>query len=321
MKVSFSLILFTYNQEKFVSQAVNAVLSQKCDPIEILITDDCSSDKTFDIVLDIVNKYKGPHKVLLNRNNKNLGLSGHIDKAHELSSGDVIIGAAGDDISHPNRCQKIIDCFKSKSPLLVFSYANVIDSNGKEATHGYSNATLYKSNDIVEIARSGSLYLGATAAWHRNLYDKYGSFEEDAYEDLIFGFRAALEKNFYVLDESLLKYRLGDGVTSKNSFLKNTESFKRNRIKKLKVTKAVYVQRLKDAITFGYSSKSLIIKTIEHELLKADIGIKFYSEKSYEFWSGMFYNPVLTFKRFILENFRIFRFKKNLKVFKKSFQL
>ena len=206
--MSFSLILLTYNQEKFVSQAVNAALSQDCDPIEILISDDCSNDKTFDIVQNFVKNYRGPHKILLNRNHKNLGLSRHIDKVHELSSGDVIIVAAGDDISHPNRCQKIIDCFENKSPLLVFSDADVIDSNGQESSHGYSTATLYKSNDILEIAQSGSLYLGATGAWHRNLYDKYGPLEEYAYEDLVFGFRAALEKNFYILHESLVTYRL-----------------------------------------------------------------------------------------------------------------
>jgi glycosyltransferase involved in cell wall biosynthesis len=316
--MSFSLILFTYNQEKFVSQAVNAALSQKCDPIEILITDDCSNDKTFDIVQDTVKNYKGPHKVLLNRNNENLGLSRHIDKAHELSSGEVIIGAAGDDISHPNRCQKIIDCFENKSPLLVFSYADVIDSNGQASSHGYSNATLYKSNDIIEIARSGSLYLGATGAWHRNLYDKYGPLEDYAYEDLVFGFRAALEKNFYILHEPLVTYRLGFGVTSKDSFFEDTESFQRNRIQSLKVIKAVYAQRHKDALTFGYSSKSLIIKTIEHEFLKADIGIRFYNKKSYKFWSGMCYYPILTLKRFVLEYLRIFRFKKTLKIVKKS---
>ena len=72
--MSCSLILLTYNQEKFVSQAVIAALSQRCDPLEILITDDCSNDRTFDIVQDIVKNYNGPHKVLLNRNNKNLGL-------------------------------------------------------------------------------------------------------------------------------------------------------------------------------------------------------------------------------------------------------
>lgn len=307
MKVSFSLILFTYNQEKFVSQAVNGVLSQKCDPIEILITDDCSNDKTFDIVQETVKNYKGPHKIILNRNDKNLGLSRHIDKAHELSSGEVIIGAAGDDISHPNRCQKIIDCFESKSPLLVFSYADVIDSSGQETSHGYSNATLYKSNDIIEIARSGSLYLGATGAWHRNLYDKYGSLEEHAYEDLIFGFRAALEKKFHVLNEPLVTYRLGFGVTSKDSFFENAQSFRRKRIQNLKVIKGVYAQRLKDALTFGYSSKSLIIEVIEHELLKADIGLRFYNKKSMKFWIGLCFHPILTFKRFVLEYLRMLR--------------
>lgn len=308
--MSFSLILFTYNQEKFVSQAVNAALSQKCDPIEILITDDCSNDKTFDIVQETVKNYKGPHKIILNRNDKNLGLSRHIDKAHELSSGEVIIGAAGDDISHSNRCQKIIDCFESKSPLLVFSYADVIDSSGKETSHGYSNATLYKSNDIIEIARSGSLYLGATGAWHRNLYDKYGSLEEHAYEDLVFGFRAALEKKFHILNEPLVTYRLGFGVTSKDSFFENTQSFRRKRIQSLKVIKGVYAQRLKDAITFGHSSKSLIIEVIEHELLKADIGLSFYNKKASKFWIGLCFHPILTFKRFVLEYLRMLRIKK-----------
>ena len=116
----FSLVLLTYNQEKFVAEAVKAALSQQCSPIEILITDDCSNDTTFDIIREIAEIYNGPHKVILNRNDKNLGLLQHIDKAHELSSGEVIIIAAGDDISNPNRCQKIIDCFKSESPLLVF---------------------------------------------------------------------------------------------------------------------------------------------------------------------------------------------------------
>jgi hypothetical protein len=107
-------------------------------------------------------------------------------------------------------------------------------------------------------------------------------------------------------------------VTSKDSFFENTESFQRNRIQSLKVIKAVYAQRHKDAITFGYSSRSLIIKTIEHEFLKADIGIRFYNKKSCKFWSGMCYHPILTLKRFVLEYLRIFRFKKTLKIVKKS---
>ena len=118
----FTLALFTYNQEKFVGEAVQAALLQKCSPIEILISDDCSDDNTFDIVKKIVKTYKGPHKLILNCNDKNLGLQQHIDKLHQLSSGDVIIVAAGDDISHPDRCQKIIDCFQIGFNMGIFLY-------------------------------------------------------------------------------------------------------------------------------------------------------------------------------------------------------
>ena len=99
-------------------------------------------------------------------------------------------------------------------------------------------------------------------------------------------------------------------MTNKDLFFENAESFKKNRIQSLKVIKAVYAQRHKDALTFGYSSKSLLIKTIEYEFLKADIGIRFYNKKSCKFWIGMFYHPILTLKRFVLEYFRIFRFNK-----------
>ncbi len=307
--MSFSLILFTYNQEKFVSEAVKAALSQKCDPIEILITDDCSNDKTFDIIQDAVKHYKGPHKVLLNRNNKNLGLSRHIDKAHGLSSGEVIIGAAGDDISHLNRCQKIIDCFESKSPLLVFSYADVIDSNGQETYHEYSNATLYKSNDIMEIASSGALYLGATGAWHRDLYEKYGSIEDNAYEDLVFGFRAAIEDKFYALNERLVSYRLGHGVTNSKLKFKTVPSFRKSRLKNLKVIKAVFRQRHKDALTFGYSKNSMLVKNLRKNFLKADIGVKYYAARPNELWKLLFKHPILLIKNFLLENMRLIRYK------------
>ena len=78
----FTLVLFTYNQEKFITAALESALDQQCSPIEILITDDNSIDKTFDIVKESVKKYKGPHKIILNRNEKNLGLLKQIDIAH-----------------------------------------------------------------------------------------------------------------------------------------------------------------------------------------------------------------------------------------------
>jgi glycosyltransferase involved in cell wall biosynthesis len=306
----FSLVLLTYNQEKFVAEAVKAALSQQCSPIEILITDDCSNDTTFDIIREIAEIYNGPHKVILNRNDKNLGLLQHIDKAHELSSGEVIIIAAGDDISNPNRCQKIIDCFKSESPLLVFSHANVIQKNGQIADPEYQNATLYKSTDIIKAARSGGLYLGATGAWHRDLYEKYGPIEEGAYEDLVLGFRAAIEGKFCVLNEPLVTYRLGFGITSNTPTYETTEIFARTQLQKFKVMKAVLTQRRRDALTFGYLPKSTLLKAINRELLRSDIGIKYYAGNSGELWVAFLNCPILTLNRIFSETKKKLRNKK-----------
>jgi len=296
----FTLALFTYNQEKFVGEAVQAALLQKCSPIEILISDDCSDDNTFDIVKKIVKTYKGPHKLILNRNDKNLGLQQHIDKLHQLSSGDVIIVAAGDDISHPDRCQKIIDCFQKESPLLVFSYADVIDKNGEKAAHSYANATLYKSSNIIETARSASLYLGATAAWHRNLYYKYGPIEDGAYEDLVLGFRAAMENKFYILSEELITYRLG-GQSNTQAYEKGV-NFSRQRIQTFKLLKAVFIQRRRDALTFGYLPESTLVKVINRDMLSADIGIKYYTANYSELLRAFIRYPYLTLRCIFLEH-------------------
>ena len=306
----FTLVLFTYNQEKFIAAALESALDQQCSPIEILITDDNSIDKTFDIVKESVKKYKGPHKIILNRNEKNLGLLKQIDIAHQISSGDVIIGAAGDDISHPNRCQKIIECFKKENSLLVFSYANVIDKNGNKSSHSYKNATLYKTKNIFKIAKSGSLYLGATGAWHRNLYEKYGPIKEGAYEDLVLGFRAALEGKFSILTEPLVTYRLGFGITSSGKKYSVGEEFRKKRLQHFRHRQAVFIQRQQDALTFGYLPKSSLIKTINQNILLSAIGIKLYSESLSKIRSIIIKHPFLTLKCVLKEKLIKMRHKK-----------
>ena len=308
----FTLVLFTYNQEKFIAEAVKAVLHQKCNPIEILITDDNSSDKTFDIVKEYLKNYKGPHKIILNRNEKNVGLLKQIDIAHQISSGDVIIGAAGDDVSNLDRCQKIIDCFKKDNPLLVFSYANVIDKNGNKASRSFKNATLYRTKNIFKVAKSGKLYIGATAAWHRNLYEKYGPIEEGAYEDLVFGFRAALEGRYSILTEPLVTYRLGVGTTSEEKKYAVGGDFRKKRLHHFRQRKAVFIQRRKDALTFGYSQKSSLIKILDQKIQIEDIGKKYYSENQNEILKMFFKYPYLTLRCFLKEVLKKIQNKKNL---------
>lgn len=95
-----SYCLFTYNQELYVRESLEAALHQTYSPLEIIISDDCSSDHTVRILKEIINPYSGPHEIILNVNDQNLGIGAHVSKVMmELCSGDYIVMVGGDDVS------------------------------------------------------------------------------------------------------------------------------------------------------------------------------------------------------------------------------
>ena len=58
--VTFALL--AYNQERFVREAVRAAFEQTYRPLEIILSDDCSQDGTFEVLMNMAQSYTGPHK-------------------------------------------------------------------------------------------------------------------------------------------------------------------------------------------------------------------------------------------------------------------
>jgi len=54
-----SICLFAYNQEKYIKEAIRGVLNQTYENLGIIISDDCSTDNTYVIIKEEVEKYKG----------------------------------------------------------------------------------------------------------------------------------------------------------------------------------------------------------------------------------------------------------------------
>jgi hypothetical protein len=275
---TYSYCLFTYNQSKTVADAVKSALNQDCTPLQIVISDDASQDDTFSIIEQSVADYDGPHDVVLNRNPKNLGLAGHMDHLHDLCAGDVIIAAAGDDTSHPDRCHRIMRAFEDHNPLLVCSHATVVDPKGAELLGDFHRAVFYRPWDLSKVAGSNSLYIGATGAWVRKLYTKYGAFDPEAYEDLVLGFRAALEGRVHVIEEKLVNYCLGSGITSSADYLDDPIAFNTHRTQSFVVQAAILRQRLKDAQTYGLDTNSNVWSVIHKGQARALIGLSYYQK-------------------------------------------
>lgn len=215
-----SFLLFAYKQEKFICEAIKGALSQTYEPLEIIISDDCSPDKTFEIIKSEVGKYCGPHNVILNRNEKNLGFAAHINRVFAISRGEFFVMAAGDDISLPQRTKLLVNRWLNKNePVdLVCSYFEDMDANGisTPSTYGLVKKNVVFVPDITHPVQKWMCgATGACAGYSRILYDKYGPLDSRIIaEDWIFSFRAWLESGIGLIEEPLVRHRTHDKCLS-----------------------------------------------------------------------------------------------------------
>ena len=316
-KPSVSFVLLTYNQQDTVCEAVESVLAQEGLNLEIVISDDCSTDNTFELIKSTVKNYKGPHKIILNRNTTNLGIAGNLNKVHLLSSGEIIIAGAGDDISYPQRSKLILGVFTRETPLLVCSYATTIDQEGITLPGSFHNALFYKQKwDLHQVAKSKSLYIGATGAWHRSLYEQYGLLERETIEDLVLGFRAALEDRIHVINQELVKYRLG-GLTTFISESDSYSSFINRKQRSYIVIQAVVRQRIRDALHYGIDENSRIMKILKLENTKAIFRLNFYEGKYSTYWISYACNIII---RLLFWNLKRKNKRKLIKIYRQKRQ-
>lgn len=274
--MNYSFVLLSYNQEEYIAEAVTAALAQEGPPLEIILSDDCSQDATYRIMQQVAADYRGPHHVTVRRNETNLGLVGHFREVFSLCTGDVMIVAWGDDASMPDRARRIREVFDTTDAWLVHSHATCIDLAGTELPPTYLGADLVRGSDLGSIAISGGLYLGATGAYHRKLVQKFGHISNPrAYEDLVYGFRAALENGVHFIDRPLVRYRVGSGISTSH-LLADPEGKRRAEIRRLKTQYAVLSQRRRDALVFGLSPNDRILQLINKYRLKTLFQLHFW---------------------------------------------
>ena len=212
-----TFVLFTYNQENYIAEAVAAALAQEYSPLEIIISDDCSTDATFEIAKKIVNSYSGSNSIILNRNEVNLGLISHVNKLNKIAKGELIVVAAGDDVSLVERTSVIVDVWlrNGKKPCSIHSPVICINADGKENELRVPPIALKKMTE-KQLCASCSLVIGASHAWTKSVVNEFGPIVYvDAYEDLVIAFRSYLIGDIIYIDKVLVKYRTFTGITAK----------------------------------------------------------------------------------------------------------
>ena len=88
-----SVCMLCYNQEQYITEAVEGMLAQTYSPLEIIISDDCSTDRTWEILQKIKDNYTGQHQLAIHRNEKNLRIIRNLCTAFHLAHGELVIKA------------------------------------------------------------------------------------------------------------------------------------------------------------------------------------------------------------------------------------
>ena len=276
-----TFFLITYNQEHYVREAIEGAFSQTYRPLEIVISDDCSTDGTFRIIEEMTANYSGPHRVVVNRNSQNLGLIGHINKITTLSSGELIVYAAGDDISLPHRTEKLVERYlaSGRSASLIHSSVYLIDISGNRVGTRLP-PVISGGMDLGGMAVSGALIIGATTSFTRKIEETFGPIQHrKCIEDLVMGFRSALTGGLEYIPEPLILYRHESGITAKPDIGSQTyEQWMKRELLNKEIFLAVLAQRIEDITRIGsVEFIPLLKRKRSEELLMRTVWLRNYS--------------------------------------------
>jgi teichuronic acid biosynthesis glycosyltransferase TuaG len=115
----------TYNCERFIAQAIRSVISQTYTNLELLIVDDCSTDKTADVVASFEDK-----RIHYQRNVHNLGAAMTRNEALKTAKGRYIAFLDSDDIWVPDKLEKQIAFMEQHGYAFTFADYQIMQEDG-----------------------------------------------------------------------------------------------------------------------------------------------------------------------------------------------
>lgn len=208
-----SVICLCYNHADYVNEAIQSVIDQTYDNIELIIVDDASIDDSVKVIDSLVTKFDKVHRIY---NKDNQGNCKSFNIGLKASKGKYVIDLAADDILHPERIAMGVKKFQELTEDYGVHYSPIvrIDQNGNELgshlTQTY-DGDIYKLLIEKFIISAPSMMINRTVLQDLNGYD-----EQLSYEDFDFWVRSS--RNYlYVSNPEPLTYKreLHSGLAKK----------------------------------------------------------------------------------------------------------
>lgn len=267
MKVS--IIVLSYNSEKTILTTLQSIEKQSFTDYEVIISDDCSKDKTVSLCLKWKNKnWKKNIKILEAK--KNQGITKNINKAIKVAKGEWVKLIAADDILLKNCIRDNVEFVeKSKNINICFSNAIIFGSKVKRKKIFIDKKFyLLNSHEQYKKLLSNNLISAPTSFIKKNIFKKYGFYDERIrdIEDWPMWLKITKQgEKLYFFDKTTVLYRKEESMSNSNILIINERY--------LKAKCQVYNYYLKNNIN--------ILKkwSFYHELILYNLTIKIFGNK------------------------------------------
>ena len=212
-EVKVSVVIPSYNGEKFICQTIDSVFAQTFKDFEVLVIDDGSTDKT----KEVLSKYGDSIRYLYKQNG---GVSSARNYGIEQAKGKYIAFLDADDLWMPEKLEKQVSLLEKNEKVgLCFVATEKIDENLQSV--GYIEAKAYKDYCETLLLNlnivSGSC---SSAVVRREVALKTNGFDSQfsTYADWEYWLRLSLLTEFAPIPEYLVKYRVVAGSMSSNPY-------------------------------------------------------------------------------------------------------
>lgn len=247
-----TVCVVTYNQEKYIKKCLESILSQKVDFVfDVIVGDDCSSDKTQEIIRYFSEKYPKIIKPIFN--SKNVGMCKNLLNVHLAATGEYVSHCDGDDYFLAGKLQAQSDALDSNKLASMAIHKMLYVGGGEDATIGeypVSAPLIFDLNYLVRrlnfIPHSSKMYRrSGSAIWPAE--EEFIDFQLHI-NDLARGSCIYIPTTYGV-------YRCGLGVSAD--------------LKKKKLIEQLMIQALGAANRIGASKLSIAIALFKIYFLKS----------------------------------------------------
>lgn len=208
-----SICIPAYNSREFIGQAIESVLAQTYQNFELIIIDDCSTDKS----LEVIRRYNDPRMVVI-KNETNIGAEANWNKLLSVTRGKYIKILCGDDYLYPSCIEKQLSVFQNNADgniALVCCKRDIIDKQGKLiVSRGFKNKSgrLPGYRAIKKTIRAGTNLIGEPTAvlFKAEILTDTGLFDGSApyVLDLDMWCRMLLRGDVFIIPEPLCVFRV-----------------------------------------------------------------------------------------------------------------